>query len=196
MPKSVQPGAKKAIQDICTAEDCDHVEAAIKAFAQPYGAKFAKAVKKITDDQEELLVFFDFPAEHWIHLRTTIPIESTFSTVRLRTKVTRGAGSRTAALAMVFKLVEPARAGWRAVNAPHLVTSSEQAPASSAASSSSVPTMSQEMALRSRSLLPSLDPTGSSLVGSGWGAVERDGRIGGVLPNQVDYLLEEFNLIV
>lgn len=61
---SAQPGAKKAIQDSYTAEDCDHADAAIKAFAQPYGAKFAKAVKKITDDQEELLVFFDFPAEH------------------------------------------------------------------------------------------------------------------------------------
>jgi transposase-like protein len=118
-----------AILDIYTAEDCDHAEAAIKASAQPYGAKFAKSVKKITDDQEELLALFDFPAEHWIHLRTTNPIECTFSTVRLWTKVTRGAGSRTAALAMAFKLVESAQAGWRAVNAPHLVASSEQAPA-------------------------------------------------------------------
>ncbi|MFI1794332.1 IS256 family transposase [Streptomyces olivaceoviridis] len=121
MPKSAQPGAKKAIQDIYNAEDRDHAEAAIKTFVQLYGAKFPKAVKKITDDQEELLAFYDFPAEHWIHLRTTNPIESTFSTVRLRTKVTRGAGSRTAALAMVFKLVESAQQRWRAVNAPHLV---------------------------------------------------------------------------
>ncbi|MEU8975691.1 IS256 family transposase [Streptomyces monashensis] len=121
LPKSAQPGAKKAIQDIYNAEDRDHAEAAVKSFAQLYGAKFPKAVKKITDDQEELLAFFDFPAEHWIHLRTTNPIESTFSTVRLRTKVTRGAGSRTAALAMVFKLVESAQQRWRAVNAPHLV---------------------------------------------------------------------------
>ncbi|MGW2779519.1 IS256 family transposase [Streptomyces olivaceoviridis] len=121
MPKSAQPGTKKAIQDIYNAEDRDHAEAAIKTFVQLYGAKFPKAVKKITDDQEELLAFYDFPAEHWIHLRTTNPIESTFSTVRLRTKVTRGAGSRTAALAMVFKLVESAQQRWRAVNAPHLV---------------------------------------------------------------------------
>jgi putative transposase len=121
MPKSAQPGAKKAIQDIYNAEDRDHAEAAITTFAKLYGAKFPKAVKKITDDQEQLLAFYDFPAEHWIHLRTTNPIESTFSTVRLRTKVTRGAGSRTAALAMVFKLVESAQARWRAVNAPHLV---------------------------------------------------------------------------
>ncbi|MFF3968076.1 IS256 family transposase [Streptomyces griseorubiginosus] len=121
LPKSAQPGAKKAIQDIYNAEDRDHAEAAVKTFAQLYGAKFPKAVKKITDDQEQLLAFFDFPAEHWIHLRTTNPIESTFSTVRLRTKVTRGAGSRTAALAMVFKLIESAQQRWRAVNAPHLV---------------------------------------------------------------------------
>ncbi|GAA1069807.1 IS256 family transposase [Streptomyces sanglieri] len=121
LPKSAQPGAKKAIQDIYNAEDRDHAEAAVKTFAQLYGAKFPKAVKKITDDQAELLTFYDFPAEHWIHLRTTNPIESTFATVRLRTKVTRGAGSRTAALAMVFKLVESAQQRWRAVNAPHLV---------------------------------------------------------------------------
>ncbi|MFI2636593.1 IS256 family transposase [Streptomyces collinus] len=121
MPKSAQPGAKRAIQDIYNAEDRDHAEAAIKTFTQLYGAKFPKAVKKITDDQDQLLAFYDFPAEHWIHLRTTNLIESTFSTVRLRTKVTRGAGSRTAALAMVFKLVESAQQLWRAVNAPHLV---------------------------------------------------------------------------
>ncbi|MFD4956936.1 IS256 family transposase [Streptomyces sp. NPDC058451] len=121
MPKSAQPGAKKAIQDIYNAEDRDHAQAAIKTFAKLYGAKFPKAVKKITDDQDQLLAFYDFPAEHWIHLRTTNPIESTFSTVRLRTKVTRGTDSRNAALAMVFKLVESAQQRWRAVNAPHLV---------------------------------------------------------------------------
>ncbi|MET9750197.1 MULTISPECIES: IS256 family transposase [Streptomyces] len=121
MPKSAQPGAKKAIQDIYNAEDRDHAAAAITTFAKLYGAKFPKAVKKITDDQEELLAFYNFPAEHWIHLRTTNPIESTFATVRLRTKVTRGVGSRAAALAMVFKLVESAQQRWRAVNAPHLV---------------------------------------------------------------------------
>ncbi len=86
-----------------------------------YGVKFPKAVKKVTDDVDELLAFYDFPAEHWIHLRTTNPIESTFATVRQRTKVTKGASSAAAALAMVFKLVESAQARWRAVNAPHLV---------------------------------------------------------------------------
>jgi transposase-like protein len=84
-------------------------EAAIKTLAQLYGAKFPKAVKKITDDKEQPLAFSDFPAEHWTYPRTTDPIESAFSTVRLRTKVTRGAGSRAAALAMVFRLIESAQ---------------------------------------------------------------------------------------
>ncbi|WP_406448808.1 IS256 family transposase [Streptomyces sp. NBC_01622] len=121
LPKSAQPGAKKALQEICNAEDREHAVKAITAFAKTYSAKFPKAVKKITDDVDELLAFYDFPAEHWIHLRTTNPIESTFATVRLRTKVTRGAGSAAAALAVVFKLVESAQARWRAVNASHLV---------------------------------------------------------------------------
>lgn len=82
-------------------------------FAKTYGTKLPKAVAKIADDQEELLAFYDFPAEHWIHLRTTNPIESTFSTVKLRTKVTHRAGSPAAALATVFKLVESAQARWR-----------------------------------------------------------------------------------
>jgi putative transposase len=121
LPKSAQPAAKRAVQEIYNAEDKEHAHAAIKAFAKQYGAKYPKVVKRLTDDEEELLAFFDFPAEHWIHLRTTNPIESTFATVRLRTKVTKGAGSRAAALGMVFKLIESAQARWRAVNAPHLV---------------------------------------------------------------------------
>jgi putative transposase len=99
----------------------DHAEKAVKDFGRAYGAKWPKAVKKITDDVDELLAFYDFPAEHWVHLRTTNPIESTFSTVKLWTKVTRGAGSPAAALAMVFKLAESAQARWRAITAPHLV---------------------------------------------------------------------------
>ncbi|GAA1103779.1 IS256 family transposase [Kitasatospora arboriphila] len=121
MPKSAQPAAKKAIQDIYNAEERDHAEQAIQTFAKLYGAKFPKAVKKITDDQDVLLEFYNYPAEQWIHLRTTNPIESTFATVRLRTEVTKGAGSRAAGLAMVFKLVESAQARWRAVNGAHLV---------------------------------------------------------------------------
>lgn len=121
LPKTAQPAAKNAIADIYNAEDKDQAKAAIKAFARQYGAKFPKAVEKITADEEVLLAFYDYPAEHWIHLRTINPIESTFATVRLRTRVTRGAGSRTAALAMTFKLIESAQAHWRAVNAPQLV---------------------------------------------------------------------------
>jgi transposase-like protein len=121
MPKSAQPAAKKALQDIYNAEDREHAEQAIAVFTKLYQAKFPKAVTKITGDQDELLAFYDYPAEHWIHLRTTNPIESTFATVRLRTKVTKGAGSRAAGLAMVFKLVESAQARWRAVNGAHLV---------------------------------------------------------------------------
>jgi putative transposase len=121
MPKSAQPAAKKALQDIYNAEDREHAEQAVKTFARLYQAKFPKAVEKVTDDQDELLAFYDYPAEHWIHLRTTNPIESTLATVRLRTKVTKGAGSRAAGLAMVFKLVESAQARWRAINGAHLV---------------------------------------------------------------------------
>src|SRR5207248_4192146 len=83
--------------------------------------KFPKAVAKITGDLDGLLAFYDFPAQHWVHLRTTNPIESTFATVRHRTKITRGPGSRAAGLAMAFKLIEAAQARWRAVNAPQLV---------------------------------------------------------------------------
>lgn len=121
MPKSAQPAAKAAIADIYNAEDKAQAAKAIRTFERHYGAKFPKAVKKILDDTDVLLAFYDYPAEHWIHLRTTNPIESTFSTVRLRTKVTRGAGSRAAALAMTFKLIESAQQRWRSVNAPHLV---------------------------------------------------------------------------
>jgi putative transposase len=121
LPKSAHPAAKKALAEIWNAEDKTHALAAVKAFEDLFGAKFPKAVAKITDDQEELLAFYDYPAEHWIHLRTTNPIESTFATVRHRTKVTRGPGSRAAGLAMAFKLIESAQTRWRAVNGAHLV---------------------------------------------------------------------------
>lgn len=121
LPKSAQPGAKASLAQIWNAEDKDHAKAAVKAFAADYGAKWPKAVAKITDDLDVLLAFYDYPAEHWIHLRTTNPIESTFATVRLRQRVTKGPGSRAAGIAMAFKLMESAQARWRAVNAPHLV---------------------------------------------------------------------------
>jgi len=121
LPKSAQPGAKTALAEIWNAEDKDHAKKAAKAFAADYGAKWPKAVAKITDDLDVLLAFYDYPAEHWVHLRTTNPIESTFATVRLRQRVTKGPGSRAAGIAMAFKLIESAQARWRAVNAPHLV---------------------------------------------------------------------------
>jgi putative transposase len=121
LPKSAHPGAKKALAGIWGAEDKAHARAAVKAFEATYGAKFPKAVAKITDDLDRLLAFYDYPAEHWVHLRTTNPIESTFATVRHRTKITKGPGSRAAGLAMAFKLIESAQDRWRAVNAPHLV---------------------------------------------------------------------------
>ena len=122
LPKSAHPGAKKALAEIWGAEDKPHALAAARAFEAAYGARFPKATVKITDDLDQLLAFYDYPAEHWVHLRTTNPlIESTFATVRHRTKVTKGPGSRAAGLAMAFKLIESAQDRWRAVNAPHLV---------------------------------------------------------------------------
>jgi len=121
LPKSAHPGAKKALAEIWNAEDRDHARRAAAAFKLAYGAKFGKAVAKITDDLDELLRFYDYPAEHWIHLRTTNPIESTFATVRNRSKITKGPGSKAAGIAMAFKLIEAAQARWRAVNGAHLV---------------------------------------------------------------------------
>ena len=121
LPKSVQAGARKALHEIIQAEDRTHAERAIQALVSDYGAKWPKAVAKVVDDTEALLTFFDYPAEHWLHLRTTNPIESTFSPVRARTRVTKGPGNKQAGLAMVFKLLEAAEGRWRAVNGPHLV---------------------------------------------------------------------------
>jgi len=121
MPKSAHPSAKKALAEIWGAEDKTHALAAVKQFSELFGAKFAKATAKITDDLDELLAFYDYPAEHWVHLRTTNPIESTFATVRHRTKITRGPGSKAAGMAMAYKLIMAAQDRWRAVNAPHLV---------------------------------------------------------------------------
>jgi transposase-like protein len=114
------PGALRA-NEIILAEDLHHARQAIEAFARDYGVKWPKAVAKVVDDQEALLTFFDYPAEHWLHLRTTNPIESSFSPVRARTRVTKGPGTRDTGLAMVFKLLQAAEGRWRAVNGPHLV---------------------------------------------------------------------------
>jgi putative transposase len=121
LPKSAQSAARKALAQIRDAEDRERAEEAVREFAAAYRAKYPKAVAKIAGDQDDLLAFFDFPAGHWVHLKTSNPIESTFATVRLRTRVTKGPGSRAAGLAMVFKLIEAASDRWRYVNGPHLV---------------------------------------------------------------------------
>lgn len=121
LPKSLQPKAKAALHEIMNAEHREAAEAAVDRFQETYGAKYAKATEKLLKDREALLAHFAYPAQHWIHLRTTNAIESTFATVRLRTKKTKGAGSRSAGLAMAYKLLEAAQARWRCVNAPHLV---------------------------------------------------------------------------
>jgi transposase-like protein len=121
MPRSAHPGAEEALAGIWNAEDKDHARTAVKASGAACGARFPKAVAKIIGDEEELLAFCDDPAGHWIHLRTTKPIESAFATVRHRAKVTKGHGPKTAGLAMAFKLIESAQRRWRMVNAPHLV---------------------------------------------------------------------------
>ncbi|HMK99761.1 MAG TPA: IS256 family transposase [Acidimicrobiales bacterium] len=120
MPKRVHPEAKTALAKIYNAESRAQALEAVRAFAGEF-KDFDKAVKKVTGNLDALLAFYDFPAEHWIHLRTTNPIESTFSTVRLRTRVTRGAGSRKAALAMAYTLLDAAQDRWRKIGGAELV---------------------------------------------------------------------------
>ncbi len=120
LPKRLHDDAKEALKAIYSAESRTYALEAVKRFADEFAA-FPKATKKITGQLDVLLAFFDYPLEHWIHLRSTNPIESTFSTVRLRTKVTRGAGSRKAGLAMAYKLLDAAQARWRRINGHELV---------------------------------------------------------------------------
>ena len=116
MPKGVQPRAKAALHEIYEAETKAAAERAFDLFVATYEAKYPKATECLAKDREALLAFYDFPAEHWRHIRTTNPIESTFATVRLRTVKTKGSGSRTACLTMVYKLMESASKGWRSLN--------------------------------------------------------------------------------
>jgi len=113
LPKHSQAKAKQYIHDIWMAETREDAEKAFDLFLKTYKAKYPKATQCLEKDREELLAFYDFPADHWVHIRTTNPIESTFSTVRLRTKKTRGCVSRTTILTMVFKLGLSAEKGWR-----------------------------------------------------------------------------------
>ncbi len=121
LPKRLQAKAKQALHAIMNAPTRADAETAIEAFAAEYDAKYPKAVASLRRDQAELLTFFDFPAEHWRHLRTTNIIESPFATVRLRQRVTKGAGSRTKALMMAFKLLTMAEERWRKVNGSELL---------------------------------------------------------------------------
>jgi putative transposase len=122
LPKGQQPRAKAMLHDIWQAETKAEAEKAFDLFVATYEAKYAKATDCLRKDREELLVFYDFPALHWIHLRTTNPIESTFATVRLRTTKTKGSGCRSACLTMVFKLMESASKRWRLLNGSPLLT--------------------------------------------------------------------------
>jgi len=121
LPKRLQPQGKRLLQDIFLAATKKDAVKAVERFALEFGGKYPKAVDCLVNDQDELLTYFDYPAEHWVHLRTTNPIESTFSTVRLRSRVTRGAGSRTAGLAMTFKLLQAASGHWRKLNGNQLL---------------------------------------------------------------------------
>ncbi len=116
LPRGQQVSAKSMLHEIWMAATKEDALKALGKFAATLGAKYPKAVECLLKDKVELLAFYDFPAEHWQHLRTSNPIESTFATVRLRTSKTKGAGSRTACLAMAFKLVESAQNHWRKLN--------------------------------------------------------------------------------
>jgi transposase-like protein len=109
------------LHDIMYAETRADANKAIDAFERSFGLKYAGAVKSLYRNLERMLAFFDYPAEHWVHIRTTNPIESTFATVRLRQKITKGAGSRKKALLMAYKLLDMAQPRWRKLNASNRV---------------------------------------------------------------------------
>ena len=121
LPKSKQAKAKSMLHDIWMAETRRDAQQAFDLFVESYQVKYSKAVKCLTQDRDVLLSFYDFPGQQWMHIRTTNPIESTFATVRLRTKRTKGSGSRVACLAMVFKLTMCAEKTWRALNGSTLL---------------------------------------------------------------------------
>jgi putative transposase len=121
LPKRLQARAKEAIHEIWMAETREAAGKAFDSFLETYSAKYPKACECLAKDRDELLAFYDFPAEHWKHLRTTNPIESVFATVRLRHKRTKGSGSRTACLAMVHQLMQSASKRWRLLNGSDLL---------------------------------------------------------------------------
>jgi putative transposase len=121
LPKGSQPKAKRMLHEIYLAESRANAEKAFDLFVTTYEAKYPKATECLSKDRDVLLSFYDFPAEHWGHIRTTNPIESTFATVRLRHDKTKGSGSREACLTMVFKLMESASKSWRSLNGSPLL---------------------------------------------------------------------------
>ncbi len=122
LPKRLQPKAKRLLHEMAEAPTRADARKARERFREEFDAKYPKAVAKLDKDWEQLTAFYEFPAEHWRHLRTTNPIESSFATVKLRTKVTKGAGSKKAALAMAYKLLDAAQERWRRFNGHELVT--------------------------------------------------------------------------
>jgi transposase-like protein len=121
LPKRLQGQAKRALREAMYAEKRADAVKALEGFAAEYGTKYPKAVECVQRDREKLLTFFEFPAEHWKHLRTSNPIESPFATVRLRQRVTKGAGSRAKGLLMAFKLLDMAERRWRKLDGAHLL---------------------------------------------------------------------------
>jgi len=121
LPKRLQPRVKVALHEVMYAEARDQAREAAQRFAAEYGSKYPKAVTTLEQDADALLTFFDFPAEHWKHLRTSNVIESPFATVRLRQRVTKGAGSRTKGLLMAYKLLDMAQARWRRLDGAHML---------------------------------------------------------------------------
>lgn len=121
LPQRLQPRAKALLREAMYADTREHAREAMGRFGEEYEAKYPKAVECLRADQEQLLTHFDFPAEHWKHLRTSNVIESTFATVRLRQRVTKGAGSRNKALLMAFKLLDMAQLRWRKLNGAELL---------------------------------------------------------------------------
>ena len=121
LPKRLQPRAKTLLHEMAEAPTRADARKALERFRDEFDAKYPKAVAKLDKDWDALTAFYDFPAEHWRHLRTTNPIESSFATVKLRTKVTKGAGSKKAALAMAYKLLDAAQERWRRFNGHELV---------------------------------------------------------------------------
>ena len=121
LPQRLQPRAKRMLREIMYAETRSQAEQDIDRFLIEFAPKYDKVATCLAKDRAVLLTHFDFPAEHWKHLRTSNPIESVFATVRLRQRITKGAGTRTKALTMAFKLIEMAETRWRKLDAAHLL---------------------------------------------------------------------------